>query len=231
MDWRNKLFIVSCQALKDEPLFGEGIMIKMAKAALIGGADAIRTSQVNNIKDIMTLGVPVIGLIKKDYPDSQVFITPTIKEAKELIETKVDVIAIDATTRKRPKESLEELFNFLKENKKPNQLIMADCSNKEDVKNAIKLGFDIIGTTMRGYTNETKGQSNVANDYEFITWCSQQLKETNITLIAEGGLNTPDDAANALSKGAHSVVVGSAITRPRLITKAFYEKIEKEKRK
>ncbi len=225
MKIKDKMFFVSCQALEDEPLYGDRIMLKMAKAALIGGADGIRTSQIENIKDIMTLNVPVIGLIKKVYDGSDVYITPTNKEAQELINTGVNVIAIDATLRKRPKETLEEVFTYLRQNKQEHQYLMADCSNKEDVLNAIKLGFDFIGTTMRGYTKDTKNMSNTENDYEFISWCVDQIKDTQIKLIAEGGINTPEDAKNVFDKGVDGLVVGSAITRPRTIVARFKKQI------
>ncbi|NQZ29268.1 MAG: N-acetylmannosamine-6-phosphate 2-epimerase [Mycoplasmatales bacterium] len=226
MNFKKNMFIVSCQALEDEPLYGEGIMLKMAKAALIGGADAIRTSQINNIKDIMTLNVPVIGLIKRVYRNSNVYITPTIKEVQELIDTDVHVIAIDATLRERPSETLEEVTKYAKENKKTHQLLMADCSNKEDVENAIQLGFDIVGTTMRGYTEKTKGKSNIENDYEFLTWCVERMKGTKVKVIAEGGINTPHDAKKAFEKNVDALVVGSAITRPRTIVQRFIQEIE-----
>ncbi|NQZ29239.1 MAG: N-acetylmannosamine-6-phosphate 2-epimerase [Mycoplasmatales bacterium] len=226
MKFKNKMFIVSCQALEDEPLYGEGIMLKMAKAALIGGADAIRTSQINNIKDIMTLGVPVIGLIKRVYENSNVYITPTIKEVQELIDTGVHIIAIDATLRERPKESLEKVATYAKKYKKDHQLLMADCSNKEDVENAIQLGFDIVGTTMRGYTEETKGRSNIENDYEFLAWCVERTKATNVKVIAEGGLNTPHDAKKVFEKNVDALVVGSAITRPRTIVERFIKEFK-----
>ncbi|VEU59288.1 N-acetylmannosamine-6-phosphate 2-epimerase [Mesomycoplasma neurolyticum] len=221
------IFIVSCQALADEPMYGRDTVLKMARAAIQGGAEGIRTSQINNIKKIIkeNFNVPIIGLVKKQYLNSDVYITPTIKELKQLIETNVDIIAIDATLRQRPKENLEKMVDYFYKNKKNHQLLMADCSDYEDVENAIKLKFDIIGTTMRGYTKKTQNQSNTENDYEFLKWCVKKLKNTKIKLIAEGGFNTPQDVKKAFLHNAYGVVVGSAITRIQFITKYFKENI------
>lgn len=229
MEIKKSAFIVSCQALEDEELFGEGIMLKMANAALAGGADFIRTSQLHNIKDMKeNLSVPIIGLIKRNYPDCQIYITPTIKELRELIDSNVDIIAIDATNRIRPNsETLADLVTYFKANRKPNQLLMADCSNIEDIKSADELGFDMIGTTLRGYTDDTKNRSNKENDYEFL---KQARQITNKYLIAEGGLDTPKDAANALRIVKDAVVVGSAITRPKYITNLFALELNKERK-
>ena len=221
-----KIFVVSCQALKDEPLYGRGIMTKMAKAAIIGGTDWIRASQIDNIKNMLeNIDVPIIGIIKKIYPApyiGEVFITPTIIEMKKLIDTGVHMIAIDATLRKRPKESLKEIVDFFFTNKKPNQKLVADCSDINDMKNAIKLNFDYIGTTLCGYTKDSKDKYTPYNDFEII---KKVKKLTDIPIIAEGHVDTPKLAKQAYESGASIVVVGSLITRPRIITKTFIKEI------
>ena len=221
-----KTFVVSCQALKDEPLYGGDIMTKMAKAAIIGGADWIRASQINNIENMLeNINVPIIGIIKEVYPspyDGGVFITPTIKEMKKLIDTGVHMIALDATLRKRPKESLKEIVDFFFANKKPNQKLVADCSDINDMKNAIKLNFDYIGTTLCGYTNDSKNKHTPYNNFEII---KKVKKLTDIPIIAEGHVDTPKLARQAYESGASIVVVGSLITRPRIITKTFIKEI------
>ncbi|WP_033161318.1 N-acetylmannosamine-6-phosphate 2-epimerase [[Mycoplasma] collis] len=227
---KNGLFIVSCQAIKGEPMYGGDSVLKMARAAIQGGAQGIRTSQLSNIKKIMkeNFNVPIIGIIKKEYKNSEVFITPSIKELDQLINTNVNIIAIDATLRKRPKESLWALVDYFKKNKKNNQLLMADCSNEKDVENAISLKFDIIGTTLRGYTQETKNNTNIEKKYQFLKWCKEKLKNTDIKLYAEGGFNTPKNVKDALELGIDAVVVGSAITRVQFITKTFKNYIDKK---
>ncbi|CAC13536.1 N-ACETYLMANNOSAMINE-6-P EPIMERASE [Mycoplasmopsis pulmonis] len=225
--FEKKLFFVSCQALKGEALYGKDIVVKLAKAAIQGGAQGLRTSQIKNIKALIraNFNVPIIGIIKQNYPNSDVYISPTLKEMKKLIKTGVQIIAIDATLRKRPKESLNQIVDYFFKHKKSHQLLMADCSSIEDVNNAIKLNFDIIGTTLRGYTEDTKNFSNTDDNYLFLRQVLKICQQNKKYLIAEGGFNSPQNAKDALDIGANAVVVGSAITRPQFITKMFYEKI------
>lgn len=145
--------IVSCQAVKGEPLYGLHMMGHFARAAVLGGASGIRANYVDDINEITAqVDVPVIGIIKAVYPDSEIYITPTLKEVKALLTTKCSVIALDATNRTRPNgEKLEDLIKYIRENA-PQVEIMADCSNYEEAKRADELGFDYIGTTLRGYT-------------------------------------------------------------------------------
>ena len=105
--------IVSCQALENEPLHSDFIMGRMALAAKMGGASGIRANSVVDIKEIKEqVDLPIIGIIKKDYDDSEVYITPTMKEVDELVEVGVDIIALDATQRLRPgKKSLKDFFD------------------------------------------------------------------------------------------------------------------------
>lgn len=210
--------IVSCQAVKGEPLYGLGIMKYMARAAVQGGAAGIRANYVSDIKDIKSeVDVPVIGIIKAKYEGSDVYITPTLKEVKELLTTGCEVIALDATTRPRPNgEKLEDLVKYIRENA-PQVEIMADCSDFEEAKVAHDLGFDYIGSTMRGYTPYTKGTT--LPDYEFLTKLVKSFPDTKI--IAEGGIWERDQLAKVCECGVYAVVIGSSITRPMDITKRF----------
>lgn len=220
----NKKIIVSCQAVDKEPLNDVKAITLMAKSVIEGGATVLRLSQEEHIKSIQQITkFPIIGLIKKKYEDSDVFITPTLIEVDQLLKLNVDCIALDATLRKRPNnESLSNLISYIRA-KSPQTLIMADCSNIEDVLNANKTDFDFIGTTLRGYTQETKGLSNLENDYQFIKEC---LLKINKPLIAEGGFWEHDDIFNVLELGALAVVVGSAITRPKDITIRYLNQLE-----
>lgn len=210
--------IVSCQAVKGEPLYGLGIMKYMARAAVQGGAVGIRANYVSDIKDIKSeVDVPVIGIIKAEYEGSDVYITPTLKEVKELLTTGCEVIALDATTRERPEGAkLEDLVKYIRENA-PDVEIMADCSDFEEAKRAHELGFDYIGSTMRGYTPYTKGTT--LPDYEFLTKLVKTFPDTKI--IAEGGIWERDQLAKVCECGVYAVVIGSSITRPMDITKRF----------
>ncbi|MFR9071412.1 N-acetylmannosamine-6-phosphate 2-epimerase [Paraclostridium tenue] len=213
--------IVSCQALEDEPLHSSFIMGKMANAAKIGGAVAIRAQGVEDIIEIKKVtNLPVIGIIKRNYEDSPIYITPTKKEIDELLNTNCEMIAIDATNRNRPNnENLKELINYIKSN---NVLVMADVSNYEEAIKAYEYGVDCISTTLSGYTPYTKKLEGP--DFDLI---EKLVKELDIPIIAEGRINTPEELAKALSIGAYSAVVGSAITRPQLITEKFTKAIAK----
>ena len=217
--------IVSCQALPEEPLHSSFIMGRMALAAKVGGASGIRANTKEDIKEIQTqVELPIIGIVKRDYEDSEIYITPTMKEVDELMEVKPEIIAMDATSSTRPAgKTLDEFFHEVKK-KYPNQLFMADCSTVEESVHADALGFDFIGTTMVGYTKQSEGDKIEENDFEILRTIVSKVKHK---VIAEGNINTPEKAKRVLELGAYSVVVGSIITRPQLITKSFVEVIGK----
>ncbi len=211
--------IVSCQALPQEPLHSSFIMGRMALAAKEGGANGIRANTKEDIKEIQSMvDLPIIGIVKKDYKDSQVYITPTLREVEELMEVAPEIIALDATKALRPGGI--ELKEFFREMKKmyPNQLWMADCSTVEEAVYADSLGFDFIGTTMIGYTPQSKGDRIEEDDFRILR---EILAGVSHRVIAEGNINTPEKARRVIELGAFSVVVGSAITRPQLITRTF----------
>ena len=218
--------IVSCQALPHEPLHSSFIMGRMARAAKEGGALGIRANSVEDIREIKTqVDLPVIGIIKRDYEDSKVYITPTMKEIDELMEVKPDIIAVDATISVRPGGlTLDDFYTQIKA-KYPEQLLMADCSTVEEALHADELGFDFIGTTLVGYTEQSKGHKIEANDFEILR---EILAKAKHRVIAEGNINTPEKCRRVIELGSFSVVVGSIITRPQLITKAFAEALERE---
>lgn len=217
--------IVSCQALKDEPLHSSFIMSKMAKAAKMGGAVGIRANGKDDIICIKNeVNLPLIGIVKKTYVGSDVYITPTIKEVDELVSCGVEIIALDATKQLRPNnKSLEMFFKEIKE-KYPNQLLMADCSTYEEMVFADILGFDIISSTLVGYTNHSKNFKINANDFELISKAVLNIKKP---FIAEGNIDTPEKLKRVLELGCFASVVGSIITRPQIITKKFVDAINK----
>ena len=207
--------IVSCQALADEPLHSSFIMGRMAIAAKEGGAVAIRAqgvSDINEIKEVTKL--PIIGIIKKNYDDSEIYITPTMKEVDELLGTGCEMIALDATKRKRPNnENIKDLVDAIHEKGK---LAMADVSTFEEGIEAERIGFDCISTTLSGYTPYSKQSNSV--DFELL---EELVKTVKIPVICEGRINTPEELKKAFDLGAYSAVVGGAITRPQQITKRF----------
>ena len=214
--------IVSCQALKEEPLNSSYIMSRMAYAAMLGGAVGIRANTVVDITEIKkTVDLPVIGIIKEVYGDCNVYITPTMKEIDALVECGVSIIATDATNRPRPDgKTLDEFFGEVRA-KYPDQLFMADCSCYEEGMHAAQIGFDLIGTTMNGYTEYTKGV-----ELPNIDLMGRLARECGKPVIAEGGIWLPDQLKAALDAGVWAAVIGGAITRPMEITKRFVAAIE-----
>ena len=221
----NKEIIISVQAMPDEPLYKEECMTAMMQSVINGGAKALRLAGARDIKNAKKLfNVPVIGLTKPDkLPENWmevVYITPSLKEVQELIEADADIIATDATQRPRPKESLEEILNSIKA---AGKLAMADISTFEEGIKARELGFDIISTTLSGYTSYSN--KNIEGpDFELL---KNLVNELDCPVILEGRIWTPDDVNKAFELGAFGVVIGSAVTRPQLITKRFYERKRK----
>lgn len=211
--------VVSCQALENEPLHSPFIMGRMALAAAQGGAAGIRANSVADIAAIkQQVTLPVIGIIKRDYPGSEVFITATMREVTELMRAAPEMIALDATARARPDgETLEQLVRRIRRDF-PEVLLMADISDVNEAVAADALGFDCVGTTLYGYTAPTRGHRLPENDFALL---KDVLAAVALPVIAEGNVDTPERAARCLSLGAHAVVVGGAITRPQQITRRF----------
>lgn len=215
--------IVSCQALPGEPLYRPqgGVMPLMAKAACQAGAVGIRANGVQDIRDIMReVSLPIIGIIKKDYAHSSVYITPTMDEVDALASTGCDIIALDFTREKRPHgESAKEFLEHAKR-RYPGQLFMADCSSLQDALAAQNAGADFVGTTLNGYV---RGDPPMAGpNFELVR---QIAACARVPIIAEGRIQEPWQARRMLELGAAAVVVGAAITRPLEIAKHFVNEI------
>ena len=211
--------IVSVQAMPGEPLYNEVCMKGMMSSVINGGASVLRVAGVRDVKNAKSLGVTVIGITKPDkLPDNWkevVYITPTLREVNELIDADADIIAFDGTLRVRPnnctvKEIIDKIHSV-------NKLAMADISTFEEGLNCAELGADIISTTLSGYTKESESDSDKP-DFELL---GRLVKSVKIPVILEGRIWEPDEVTKAFELGAFSVVIGSAITRPQLITKRF----------
>ncbi|MBX0313329.1 N-acetylmannosamine-6-phosphate 2-epimerase [Planococcus glaciei] len=218
----SKKLIVSCQALEDEPLHDPYIMSKMALAAKQGGASGIRANTVKDIQAIKKeVDLPIIGIIKQDYPGSNVYITPTMTEVDALHQEGVDIIAFDATKQERPDgKTFEQFFSEVKA-KYPEQLFMADVSTLDEAIAAEHAGVDIVAPTLGGYTPYSEGTVP-------LELLERMVEVVSVPVIAEGNFDTPEKAKKALELGAHAVVVGSAITRPQLITEKFVNAIQEK---
>ena len=212
--------VVSSQAMPDEPLYKEDCMFAMMQSVVNGGAGALRVAGARDVKNARKLNVPVIGLTKPNGLPSNwkeiVYITPGLKEVNELIDAGADIIAFDGTSRPHVGCSLEEIISTIHNAKR---LAMADISTLEEGINCAQLGADIISTTLAGYTLES-GEPTEGPDYELL---SELVKTVNKPVILEGRIWEPDDVKKAFELGAHCVVIGSAITRPQLITKRFVD--------
>lgn len=217
--------IVSCQALPVEPLYCEemSLMPFMAEAAKRAGSKCIRTSSVRDVVAIKEkTGLPVIGLIKRNYEGYDTYITPTMKEIDELVAVESDIIALDCTYMKRGNgKTINEFLSEIRE-KYPDIVLMADISTYEEGVNAWECGVDLVGTTMSGYTPHSPKLNGP--DYELV---SKLVHTVSIPVIAEGRVHQPEQAKKMLELGAHAVVVGGAITRPLEIAQRFYKAIEK----
>lgn len=209
--FRGKL-IVSCQANPDSPLRDSYIISRMSLAAVKGGAAALRIQGFEDVQAVRAVtDLPIIGLTKTDRDDTDVYITPTSAEAVKLAALGCQVVALDATLRPRP-EPLPELFRAVHG---VGALVMADISTLAEAQNAYALGADIVGTTLAGYTPQSRPLDTP--DWALM----DELREAGLPFIAEGRLNSPAEAAQALKHGAFAVVVGSAITRPDVVTGWF----------
>ena len=195
--------IASCQPVDDGPMDKPEIVAAMAQASVIGGAAGLRIEGVENLKAARpTVQVPIIGIVKRDLPDSPIRITPFLHDIEALAKAGADIIAVDGTHRPRP----VELESAVKKIHELGCLAMADCSNLEEGLHCQKLGFDIIGSTMSGYTG---GVVPKEPDYQLV----KDLKKAGCRVMAEGRYNTPELAKTAIEIGADFVTVGSALTR------------------
>ena len=211
--------IVSCQALPDEPLYGAQIMAKMAMAAYSGGAGGIIANGAQDIAAIKAhVDLPVIGVVNRHYYDSPISLTPTLTDIHELMVAGPDIISIETGFRPRPRG--ERLEDMLRETRTayPGVLLLAAIATLEEAFLAQELGYDGITTAAYGYTPETEGKSLITDDCAYLKILCDAVE---LPVLAEGRINTPEQAACALCSGAHSVVVGGAITRPQNITRAF----------
>ena len=218
---KNKV-IVSVQAMPNEPLYKEECMNAMIQSVIKGGAKGLRLAGSRDIKNAKKFTkVPIIGLTKPEVIPKNwkqiVYITPGMKEITELINAGADIIAMDGTSRPRGKDNLRKLVKYVSVHKKYS---MADISTLPEAIAARTLGFDMISTTLSGYTQNSCVETEEP-DFKLL---EQAVKILDCPIILEGRIWTPDQVKKAFDLGAHSVVIGSAITRPQLIVKRFYSK-------
>ena len=209
-----KKIIVSCQPSGKEAYYDLPFTLGMVQAVLEGGSAGLRLNSPSVIRAARLLTkVPIIGLWKQEFSSSEVYITPTLESALAILEAGADIIALDATERPRPQESLPEIVTSLKAH---NACLMADVSTLQEGIQAQQLGFDCIGTTLAGYTSYSRQLQEP--DFRLL---EELIKHVTLPIIMEGRIWTPEQAKQALNLGAYAVVIGSAITRPAQITHHF----------
>lgn len=208
--------IVSCQAYPGEPLRDARVMSLMARAAVQGGAVAIRAQGLDDISLINeAVAVPQIGLLK--VGSDGVFITPTLEDALAVARAGAQVVALDGTRRRRPdgrslRDTIEQIHDLT------DAQVMADVGDLEDAVYSRDAGADLVGTTLAGYTDSRSRTEGP--DLELIRELTQSVE---LPVLAEGRVHTPAQARACLDAGAHAVVVGTAITHPTSITSWFVE--------
>lgn len=219
--WKQNGVIVSCQAHEDEPLHGPQYMAQMAIAAEQAGAIGVRACGVADIAYIKEhIDIPVIGILKKEYPGYIPIITPTLSDAFSVAYAGADVIAMDCTKHSRPDgQSLKETVQEIR--RQTECKIMADIATFEEGKYAYEAGVDYLGTTLVGYTEETKNVKQPG-----FSLMNKLVKNLPLPVIAEGGLTLPEHVEKAFNIGVSWVVVGTAITRPKYIAEQFIKVIK-----
>ena len=205
--------VVSCQPIDDGPLDSADVVRRFAMAALLGGAGAVRIEGAARVAAVRAaIEAPIIGIVKHDLPDFPIRITPFLSDVEDLLAAGADIVAVDATLRARP----ETLSTLLAAIRSGGALAMADCSCEADAAAAHALGFDIIGTTLSGYTG---GDVPPEPDYAMVT----RVAAFAPRVMAEGRIHTPQQVRQARAAGAWAVTVGTAITRTELVTQWFAE--------
>ena len=209
--------IVSCQAEEGSPFNAPGFIAAFSKAAELGGAVGVRVRDPENVRAVAAAThLPIIGLTKGKFPSGAVLITPTLGDAVKLAASGASIVALDATSRRRPggltgTEFIRAVRSAV------DCMILADCSTAEEGVAAADEGADFIATTLSGYIDPS--QSPPAEpDYALIRALASR---TPAPVIAEGRIWSPDQAAQAVACGAYAVCVGTAITRPVDIIRRF----------
>lgn len=211
--------IVSCQAYPGEPMRDPDTMARIARAAVIGGARAVRLQGPADIAAARDLEVPIVGIWKDG--DDPVVITPTLDHAIAVAESGASIVALDGTRRPRP-DGRTLAATIAELTARFDVLVMADCGSLDDALAAEDAGAHLLGTTLSGYTGERPRTDSV--DLELIELI---VARSDRPVVAEGRVHSPADAAAALRAGAHAVCAGTAITHPTTITGWFVDALDR----
>jgi N-acylglucosamine-6-phosphate 2-epimerase len=213
--------VISCQARADNPLHGPVYMSAMARAAEAGGARGIRANGEADVAAIRAVTkLPIIGIAKVWDDRFPVYITPGFEQAAQVAGAGADIVGIDATPRPRNGEPVDRLIGRIKA--ELGREVFADIATLEEGRAAQAAGATYVATTLAGYTEETAARKTGGPDLELL---SALVAEVPVPIVAEGRFDTPELVAEAFRRGAHAVVVGTAVTNPREITKKFVQAI------
>jgi putative N-acetylmannosamine-6-phosphate epimerase len=213
--------VVSCQARADNPLHGPVHMSAMAQAAEAGGAGGIRANGEADVAAIRAVTrLPIIGIAKVWDARFPVYITPGFEQAVQIAKAGADIIGLDATPRPRDGEPVERLIGRIRA--ELGKEVFADIATLEQGQAAFAAGATYVATTLSGYTEETASLRTEGPDLGLLSALAAALP---VPVIAEGRFDMPDLVAEAFRRGAHAVVVGTAITNPREITRRFVRAI------
>jgi N-acylglucosamine-6-phosphate 2-epimerase len=218
--------IVSCQAQADSPLNTPDVIAAIAAATVQRGAVGVRIEgpdRVRAVRDRLP-DIPLIGLWKQQIGEFAPYITPQYHHAAAIASAGADIIAIDATPRPRPDgETVADIVRQLHDNF--GLLVMADIDSIAAAEFAIAAGVDLVGTTLFGYTDETRQQTPPGFDLlaDLVAW--RDRADRPVPIVCEGGIATPDQMARAFAIGADSVVVGTAITGIDLLVDRYLQAV------
>lgn len=205
---REQPLIVSVQASEGSANDDTYTLTQLARASIAQGVGVLRLEGAERVDHIrQQTGAITIGLIKRSFPDSHVYITPTAKEVDDLLDTGCEIIALDATLRTRP--GGVELKSLIKRIHKGGAFAMADCDSVDSAEFAVACDADFLGTTLAGYTEARK-----KSDGPDLDLLRDIAKLSRTPLIAEGRYSQKWQVDAALRIGAAGVVVGGAINDP-----------------
>jgi N-acylglucosamine-6-phosphate 2-epimerase len=215
--------IVSIQQEADSPLNQPAMIAAIAQAVAVPGVVGLRINQPENIAAVRSVvDLPVIGIFKVYDASGRVWISPTYEHAEALVEAGAEIIAIDATSNPG---RIGQSFGMVaaKVHAQLPAAVMADIATLQEGVWAAEEGADLVASTLSGYTHPPLTQPNDPPDLMLVKELTACI---SVPVIAEGRYNTPELARQALKAGAHAVVVGSVITRPDMVAKAFVQAIQ-----
>lgn len=209
--------IVSVQVMDPRSPLGEpATLLKLGQAADLANPAGFRLDGPEVVEAFREYTKkPIIGIKKRRVPGTDIYITPELRDVRNLAAAGTTIIAMQATEGKRTGAPFRELVALAHDLGK---LVMADIATVDEAAAAIADGADIVGTTMHGFTPATRGATRPA--FSLVETLATAFP---VPVIAEGGIWTPSDLQTAFSAGAHTVVIGSAITAPDIIAQRFVD--------